>query len=105
MGQVPRLPLLPCLGESAPDDTLLFPFPPGGFGPCLTLGDYLIGSSRQSVMGVWAPLAAEGWGGFTIAFLGQTSKPPPQKAPGIQRQGSQGSRSNVHLLSVVLKCC
>lgn len=74
MGQVPRLSLLPCLGESAPDATLLPPL--SDSGPCLALGAYLIGSSQQSVVGVRGPLATEGREVVPQPWVGQTSKDP-----------------------------
>lgn len=70
MGQVPRLPLLPCLGESAPDNTLLSPLPLAALAPALPW-DYLIGC-------VWwesGAFSCRGEGIFTLAFLGQTSNP------------------------------
>lgn len=85
MGQVPRLSLLPCLGESAPDATLLLPL--GAFNPCLALGAYLIGSSQQSVVGVRAPLAAEGREVLPQPQVGQTCK---ASLLGRQRLGLSG---------------
>lgn len=76
MGQVPRLSLLPRLGESAPEATLLPPL--GGSGPCLALGAYLIGSSQQSVEygGSQGAFSCRREGGVTPAWVGQTSKAP-----------------------------
>lgn len=75
MGQVPRLPLLPCLGESAPDNTLLFPLPPLALAlPCLGgLSDWIQLAEFDGSQGTFN---CRGVGGFTIALLVQTSRPP-----------------------------